>query len=401
MKTMEPLELRDRFQALLPRDQPVELAKRLIGFPSENPPGKEKEISEFLSGLLVQWGFEVKETHRTEGRPNLAATMKFGNGGRRLIFNGHLDVVPAGDPGLWNTNPYEGVIRDGCLFGRGAADTKGGVAAMLYGALLVKEAGIDLGDAELVLHLVSDEESGGDQGSGHLASVGIARGDAAIVVEPTDLNIVIAQKGTLWFRITMGGVAAHASTPHLGVNAISRMAALIPILEGMSREARHPLLGEPTINVGTIKGGSKVNSVPDLCAIELDRRCLPGEKIAEIEKELAGAIAGFAAGQKGAARFERIMFAEPCEVSPSERIVETALRNQERVLGKRTDLLGSTGFTDARIYVLRAGTPAILLGPGNISQAHTVNEFVSVESLRLASVLFAMITADFFGALRQ
>ena len=398
MEKSDDSTLYSHFLSLLPPHEPHTLAQRLVSFASENPPGNEAEVSSYAADWLSDQGFEVTQVASPQGRPNLVASLKQGRGARRLIFNAHLDVVPAGDPAGWRSPPYSAQIRDGRLYGRGAADTKGGAAAMLYGAWLIKKAGLDLGDAELILHLVSDEESGGSQGTGHLAAMGYAKADGAVVVEPTGLKVVTAEKGTLWFRITIKGVAAHAAAPHLGVNAIEKMALLMPRLKKLVGDIHHPLLGGPTLNLAVIRGGNKINTVPDVCTLELDRRCLPNEGADIIEQDLEAILADFSKDEGVAVEKERLMYAEPCEVSAGESIVRTALRSLECVLGSRADIMGISGFTDARIYAGRAGTPAILIGPGELGQAHTTNEFVAIDQLRQASLLFAMITADFFGA---
>lgn len=397
LETEQFTELYHRFSDLLPPEEPLEMAKRLIAFASENPPGRESEISLYLEDWLTEHGFEVARVLSPQDRPNLVATLRAKGGGKRLIYNGHMDVVPAGDPGLWTSPAYAPEIRSGRLFGRGAADTKGGMAALIYGAWLIKQAGLQFGDAELVLHLVSDEESGGGHGTGLLASKGLARADAAVVVEPTGMKLATAEKGTLWYRITIEGVAAHGAAPHLGVNAIEKMGKLLPGLKELIGDARHPLLGEPTLNIGVIRGGSKINTVADICSIEVDRRCLPNEYAEVIEQRLEEILADFALHEGIKVAKERIMFAEPSEIAAHDKIVETASSSIERVLGSRPGVIGVSGFTDARFYIQRASTPAILLGPGNMHQAHTTDEYVEVNQVRRSAFIFALITADFLG----
>ncbi|WP_054032234.1 M20 family metallopeptidase [Desulfatitalea tepidiphila] len=395
METKRFNDLYRRFEDLLPPEEPLEMAKRLIAFQSENPPGMEAEISEYLEKWLSAEEFEVSRVLSPQGRPNLVATLRAKGGGKRLIYNGHMDVVPAGDPGVWTSPPYAPEIRSGRLYGRGAADTKGGTAAFIYGAWLIKQAGLNLGHSELVLHLVSDEESGGSHGTGFLASKGLAKADAAVVVEPTGMKIATAEKGTLWYRITIKGVAAHAAVPHLGVNAIEKMGKLLPRLKDMIGETRHPILGEPTLSIGVISGGSKINTVADSCFIEVDRRCLPNEQTEVIEQRLEDILADFGKNEEIKLYKERLMYAEPSEIAANEKIVTISLSNIERVIGNRPEIFGISGFTDARYYMRQAGTPAILLGPGNMNQAHTTDEYVEVDQLRRSALIFALITADF------
>lgn len=255
MPSLNPNQLIKKFRELLPESQPLELTRRLVSFESENPPGKEKEVLEFLYDLLKGWGFDTKLVYTYSGRANLIASFKCGRGGKKLLFNGHLDVVPAGDRSRWSRQPFSAEVHENHLYGRGSADMKGGVAAMLYAVRLVRKTGIDLGDAEVIFHLVSDEESGGSQGAGFLVDQGLGGADAAIVPEPTNLEVVVAEKGTYWVRVNVRGKSAHGATPQLGVNAIEKMAMLLPRLIAMDLSTSHPLLGQPTLNLGLINGG--------------------------------------------------------------------------------------------------------------------------------------------------
>lgn len=399
MPSLNPNQLIKRFRELLPESQPLELTRRLVSFESENPPGKEKEVLEFLCDLLKGWEFDTKLLYTDSGRANLIASFKWGRGGKKLLFNGHLDVVPAGDRSRWSRQPFSAEVYEKHLYGRGSADMKGGVAAMLYAVRLVRKTGIDLGDAEVIFHLVSDEESGGSQGAGFLVDQGLGGADAAIVPEPTNLEVVVAEKGTYWVRVNVHGKSAHGATPQLGVNAIEKMAMLLPRLIAMDLSTSHPLLGQPTLNLGLINGGNKINMVADFCSLDLDRRCLPNENIDKFEKDLDNICHSFSLEQGVKIETEKLLLAKPFEISLEEKIVKIAFRNIERVTGRKSNPKGLSGFTDARFYILEAGTPTILLGPGKIDQAHTTDEFVKIEQLEKAALLYAMIIVDFFSQL--
>ena len=162
---------------------------------------------------------------------------------------------------------------------------KGGISSFLHALSLIDRSNIHLDQGTVILHLVSDEESHGHQGTGFLTDKKMIRGDAAIIGEPTDLEPVISQKGALWLRISTKGKSAHGSRPHAGINAIEKMKKAIDQLRSISLEEEHPLLGKPTFNIGTIQGGTKINMVPERCEIELDRRMLPGEEKEQILRE--------------------------------------------------------------------------------------------------------------------
>ena len=384
-------------EAKLPPDEPLELTRRLLSFDSVNPPGREGPVLDYLAELLGEWGFEVQRLETPSGRINLVAQTSWGGGGRRLFFNGHLDVVPPGEARAWPEQPFAGQVRQGRLIGRGACDMKGGVAAMLHGVRAALKAG-GLGPAgTLGFHLVSDEEAGGSQGTGYLVERGLAKADAVVVGEPTSLEVVVAQKGTLWLKVGIRGRSAHGATPELGINAIEHMCRLIPQLQQcLDPAASHPLLGGPTLNLGRIAGGEKINMVADYCCLELDRRCLPNEDPDQFEMPLRRAAQAYAQQNGVQVEVERLMFAQPAEVPQDSPIARIALGAIERVLGRPGRVAGLAGFTDARFYVGLAGAPAILLGPGSIKQAHTTGEFVEVAQLRQAALIYATIIADFF-----
>jgi len=374
----------------------VDLTIHLVQIATENPPGNEKTAAQFLRSLLSRMGFKIKTVLSPKGRWNIIAERRWGKGGRTLIFNGHLDVVPAGDPSQWKYPPFEGKLSKGRIYGRGASDMKSGIVSFIHALSAVECSKIPLHRGAVILHLVSDEESHGHQGMGFLTQeVGI-RGDAALVGEPTDLQPVIAQKGALWLRISTFGKSAHASRPHLGVNAVEKMTKLMERLNSILLEKEHPLLGKPTLSIGTIQGGTKINIVPDRCEIEVDRRILPGEKKEAVLGEMK-AILGSLRPQDPLFqyRMEEIDFAEPSEVDPEEEIVRIGVEAIQEVMGKKPSLTAFSGFTDSRFYVNHYHIPTLILGPGGVDQAHTTNESVEVEALVQAAHIYGLIVINY------
>jgi succinyl-diaminopimelate desuccinylase len=219
----------------------IDLTTRLIQIPTENPPGNEKKAFLFLKPILSKMGFNIKILLSPKGRWNIIAEKRWGKGGRRLIFNGHLDVVPAGHLVQWKYPPFQGKLEKGRIYGRGASDMKGGIASFLHAISMIDRSNIHPNQGAVILHLVSDEESHGHQGMGFLTRKRVIRGDAAIVGEPTDLDPVIAQKGALWLRISTIGKSAHGSRPHLGINAIEKMKKAIDQLNSISLEEEHQI----------------------------------------------------------------------------------------------------------------------------------------------------------------
>jgi acetylornithine deacetylase/succinyl-diaminopimelate desuccinylase family protein len=326
------------------------------------------------------------------------AEKRWGRGGRRLIFNGHLDVVPAGNPAQWRHPPYQGKLLKGRIYGRGASDMKAGISSFLHGISMIERSHHPPARGSLVLHLVSDEESHGHQGMGFLAQKGEISGDAAIVGEPTNLDLVIAQKGALWLRITTFGKSAHGSRPAQGVNAVEKMMNLVARLSSAPLAKEHALLGKPTINIGKIQGGTKINMVPDRCEIEVDRRLLPGEKKEEALKEIRVVIDSVQARDPlFRYQIEEIDYAEPSEIHPDEEIVRIGLEAGLEVRGERPAVRGFSGFTDGRFYINQFRIPTLIFGPGGTDQSHTTDESVEVDGLIQAARIDARIIFNFLS----
>jgi succinyl-diaminopimelate desuccinylase len=233
---------------------------------------------------------------------------------------------------------------------------------------------------------------------GFLTRRGGIQGDAALVGEPTDLQPVIAHKGALWLRVSTLGKSAHSARPHLGVNAIEKMMKLISQLNSIPLKKEHPLLGKPTLNVGKIQGGTKINIVPDRCEIEVDRRMLPNEKKEEVLKEMKEALESLQL-QDPAFQYqmEEIDFAEPSEVNPGEEIVKTGIEAIQEVMGEKPPLRAFSGFTDSRFYINQCHIPTLIFGPGGTNQVHTRDESVEVEALVHAAHIYALILINYLS----
>jgi acetylornithine deacetylase/succinyl-diaminopimelate desuccinylase family protein len=374
----------------------IDLTIQLVQTNTENPPGNEKAAAQFLKSLLSKMGLKTRAILSPKDRWNLVAEKRWGRGGKTLIFNGHLDVVPAGDPSQWKYPPFGGRLSKGRIYGRGASDMKAGIASFIHALCTIERSKIHPRQGAVVLHLVSDEESHGHHGMGFLTQKGRIHGDAVLVGEPTDLQPVIAQKGALWLRISTLGKSAHGSRPDLGVNAIEKMMKLMERLSSIPLEKNHPLLGKPTLNIGTIQGGTKINIVPDRCEIEVDRRMIPGEKKEEVLGEMQGVLDSLRSQDPFLQyQMEEIDFAEPCEVNPEEEIVKVGVQAIQDVTGKKPLLRAFSGFTDSRFYINQCHIPALILGPGDVDQAHATNESVEVDALVCAAHIYALIIMNY------
>ena len=376
----------------------VDLTIRLVQTPTENPPGNEKGAVQLLKPFLSGMGFKIKTVLSPEGRWNLLAEKRWGKGGKTLIFNGHLDVVPSGKASQWRYPPFQGKLVRGKIYGRGSSDMKSGIASFIHALSTIERSRIRLHQGAVILHLVSDEESHGHQGTGFLTRREGIQGDAALVGEPTSLQPVIAQKGAFWIRIFTHGKSAHGSKPHLGVNAIEKMTELIRRLNSVPLEKEHPLLGKPTLSIGTIQGGTKINIVPDRCEIEVDRRMVPGEKKEDVLEALRQTLDSLQSEDPHFQyRIEEMDFAEPSEVDPDEEIVRIGVEAIQKVTGKKPPLRGFSGFTDSRFYVNQLNIPTLIFGPGGVDQSHTTDESVEVDALVQAAHIYAMILMDYLS----
>jgi acetylornithine deacetylase len=360
----------------------VDLTSRLVAIDSVNPSlvaggAGEPEIAAFVAGWARSAGLEATVLERTSGRPSVLVRAVGSGGGRTLLLCGHLDTV--GVEGM--TAPHEPRLSGDRLYGRGAYDMKAGLAAALLACR--EAAGLGL-RGDVVVAAVADEEH---------ASLGVAealeavRADAAVVTEPTELEIAIAHKGFAWIEIEITGRAAHGSRPHLGVDAIVKAGPVLTAIGELDRSlaARtHPLLGRGSVHASVISGGAEMSSYPERCVVGLERRTLPSEDAAGVEAEIAALLDGCrAADGELVAEQRTLLVREPFEVAPSEEIVALVREVAGRPLG------GASYWADAA-FIAAAGIPTVMFGPGG-EGAHATTEWVSVgDTVTVAQTLVAV-----------
>lgn len=362
---------------------------------SENPPGNELGVARLVEGYCRSLELDVT-THEAEAdRPSVVGRWA-GDFGPTLGYCSHYDVVPAGDVRLWAVDPFGASIADGHMYGRGSSDAKGPIAAALEAVEILRRAGTQL-QGTLELELVADEETMGFKGAGFLVEQGIIAPDIAIVGEPTSLRVVRAQRGACWIRITTNGVAAHGSAPERGISAVRHMAELVLRLEETLPGISHPVLGGPTINVGTISGGEKVNVIPASCTIEVDRRTIPGESeesvLASIDEAVEVARKRFPDMDP---HVELLFKSEPFEVPEDAGMVQTVARSMSDATERDVELVGFRGASDAR-FLFEAGAEVVLCGPGDITLAHTARESIDLDELEKAALGYALSFARLLG----
>ena len=337
----------------------------------------EREVATYVHQFFQQRGIEVWEQEVFPGRPNVLARLPGKNPNRRLVLEAHTDTVSV--QGM-TIPPFDPVIREGRMYGRGSCDTKAGLATMMHALASLKEEGLTP-PCEILLAAVVDEEY---SYRGVVKLCEDLKADAAIVAEPTELRAIIATKGVLRCRIIVHGRAAHSSKPHLGINAITGMARVIAAIEADNARLatlRHPLAGEGTCNIGVIHGGVQVNFVPDRCAIEIDRRLLPGERAEDAVRQYQELLASIP-GLQAEVEFPLLLVDEGLDTPAQADVVHTA----SRVL---TELgldpaPGGVPFGCDASKLSRAGIPSIVFGPGSIDRAHTVDEYIELDQVQLA-----------------
>jgi succinyl-diaminopimelate desuccinylase len=378
-------------------DEVLRFARMLVTTPSENPGGTEDDVAEVATGILEDLGGSPRIVRGEAGRPSVIA--RLGSAGRpALAWNGHLDVVPAGDPKTWRHPPFGAEIVDGRLVGRGAADMKGPIAAALGAVSAIRRSRVRLG-GRLDLHLVADEELAGLHGTKVLLERGDLDQDAAIVGEPTELNLALAERGGAWITATARGTAAHGSTPHLGASAITSMARFLLQIEEVLPDIEHPLVGRPSVNAALIEGGSAPNVVADRCVVEIDRRVIPGERSADPVLTPFDALAASIRAEHPEVdiSFAVKLWTDAAETTGDSRIADVCREAVRTETGREPLDTGLSGITDARFYINDRSIPTIILGPGSLTVAHMANESVEVAELVAASRVYARVFIGFLG----
>lgn len=330
----------------------------------------EKNVADFLMAVAARAGLEVELQQVLPGRSNVIARLLPPNKIRSTILLApHLDTVNAADA------QFVPRVKNGRLHGRGACDTKGSVAAMLMALGELAVAKSRPRETEIVFAGLIDEEHA--QAGSRAFATGGFKADLAIVGEPTKLQVVTAHKGSLWLELITRGRAAHGATPQLGKNAVHEMARIVDVLEtdyaARLRRRKHRLLGTATVNVGAICGGTQPNIVPDRCSIEIDRRMLPGETEAGIRREITALLRAKKLVASIATR--KLGPAPALETNLKLPLVRHFLQS----VGQ-TKPVGVDYFCDAAV-LSAAGIPSVVFGPGDIAQAHTADEWISLASL--------------------
>lgn len=403
------------------REEEIGFLRELVRRPSTL--GDEARVQKFIAKELTEMGLEVDTWQidhaeisgrpgyspvewSYEGRPNVATTWRGSGGGRSLVLNGHIDVVPATPEHHWTHDPWGGEITDGRMHGRGAADMKSGVAAMIHAVRALREEGVEL-KGDVTLETVIEEEC---TGNGTLAArVRGYEADAAIIPEPLNQSLLESQVGVMWARVTVRGRGAHAERASEAVNAISKAYLMVQAVQELEarvnaeerpeqfKKFEHPL----NYNIGVIRGGDWTSSVPEECTFEVRVSAYPGEDLGEVRRRFKAHLLEAAKEDPWLSENPpeigfHAFLAEGCTVSKEEPIFGALKGRHREVMGGDPEFKSFTGTTDIRFFNLYHGIPATCYGPVG-ANLHAPDEWVDLKSVENVTKVLALTIMDWCG----
>ncbi len=383
------------FKSGVDKKAATQLLKELVKIDSVNPslvPGAkgEAEIADFVAQWLKALGIKAKVDKIEKTRCNAIGTLKGVGGGKSLMLNGHIDTVGYD---YMTIDPLKPVVKDGRMYGRGTFDMKGGLVASLAALKAVVDSGTQL-RGDVVVAAVCDEE---------YASIGTervmekTRVDAAIVGEPSALQIERCHKGFAWIDVETKGLAAHGSMWQIGVDAITEMGKVLTCLDSINvklQKRKHPLLGPASVHAGTIKGGLELSTYPDRCILQIERRTIPGEDRKDVEEEIVAVLKGIAEKDpKFKASYEIIFYRDSMDVPETTDICQTIVACSKEAINLTPAFTGGSGWLDTQI-IWGKGIPAVAYGPSG-EGAHAAVEWVDLDTVMDAAKVQELILRRF------
>jgi succinyl-diaminopimelate desuccinylase len=368
----------------------LELTKQLVRMNTINPPGQEEQCARHIGVLLEGAGFSVRYHELGAKRASLVATIGGSADKAPLCFTGHIDTVPLG-AAQWKMDPFAADTQDGRLYGRGTSDMKAGVAAFVVASLnlankLQRSPGLEL--------VITAGEETGCEGAFHLThkSGALGRAGAVVVGEPSSNFPFVGHRGAFWLNARTRGVTAHGSMPEKGVNAVFKAARAVTILEKFRfTNPPHPLMGQATLNVGTIRGGLNINSVPDEAVIGVDIRSIPGIKHADLRAEFIRQLGPDV-------ELETILDLESVFTEPAHPWIKEVFEITQPFLSEAPQARVATYFTDAAALNVAYNTPpTVILGPGEAQMAHQTNEYCVVDRVAESVSIYEEIARRWCG----
>ena len=389
------------FKGMIEEKEVVNLLGDLISINSVNPledrsAKGEKDLASYVRGYLKNTGIKSILQPVLDERPNVIGIVESENKGKNFVLEAHMDTVKVDNMTI---DPFLPKIKEGKMFGRGACDDKGSLAAMLLAMKLLKQKNISL-KGDVYLAAVVDEEHK-YRGVLHFLNQGF-KFDAGIVGEPTDLDIIIAHRGCLRWRIISKGVSVHSSEPEKGKNAIYLMSEVIDALQKrlipLCRKKSHPLVGSPTFSVNIIQGGTQINIVPDRCFIEIDRRMIPGENDQDVLKEVDELLDELRKENSllEVEREDPFVTSPSMQINEDEEIVQVLYKCAKDRKAAEPKIRGGRFDSDAGKFVAR-GISTPVFGPGDIAQAHSENEWVEIKQVVQAAEIIAQTIVIYQG----
>jgi len=377
----------------------IHFLQQLVRCNSENPPGNERESAELVAELMRSFGCSVELQEVEPGRPNVIAILD-GDEPANILFNGHLDTVKVGNTTEWKHDPLAAEIEGGYLYGRGSADMKAGLTAQVFAMKALADSGFPRKRSVMFTGVIDEEVF--FKGTKALIAAGKLRHcRLGYVSEPSNLKIVIRQKGGIEYVARTYGKYAHSGAAFLGKNAILRMNKVLDALDRYNTDLQSrmnlPVLRYPTVNVGVIRGGTGVTFVPDLCEIEFDRQVLPGETVGQAEKEVGDVIKAVRRQHKIEVDLIKSQHFNIWEISKTDPVVRRLSQAAQKVFGRRPGFTGINGYCEVELLAAE-GIPSVVFGPGDIHTAHAPDERVKVQEVIDAAKIYALLAYQFVTA---
>lgn len=350
----------------------------------------QKSIAEFKEG---------NPGHNYDGRYNIYASFK-GNGGKSIMFNGHVDTMPSGDVNMWNTPPHEPTIKDGKMYGLGVCDMKGGLMASAMAVELLKDAGIPI-PGDVIITSVVDEEGGGN--GSIAAAINGQKADAVVVCEPTDYELITAHMGFIFFKVEIEGKAVHSGSKWLGVSAIEKAVKLMRAIDELEHKwlmtYKHALLPSPTSNAGVIEGGTAGSTVADYCCFKTCVHYLPNQMSHDqVVKEYTNAIYRCCEGdewlKEHKPQISIYQAGGAFEMDLEHDFVKSFKDAYKASMNEEIKIVGSPAGCDSRVWKNIAGCPTLQYGPGRQAQCHAVNEYIEIKQYLDAILIYSQLIID-------
>jgi len=392
----------EKLQSVLQEQEIIDYIEALVKIPSYSGlKNQEKEIAEFIHRSLVIEGIDAELIEVEKGRYNIIGTLKGEGAGKTLLLTGHTDTVPPYDM----KNPFTLKIEENKLYGRGAVDMKGPLACMIFSMIAIKRSGIKL-NGDVVFAGVIDEEEG-SLGTIDLIERGL-KADAAIVGEPTNLDLCVAHRGLEWFEVQFQGKTVHGGKQSEGINAILKASNFIQrceekLIPNIMKET-HDIIGTSSMNYGTIQGGTQPSTVAGECKLKIDRRWVPGVKYDQVLDDFENIISELKEqDDEFDCTFnivkESVMkkgyIHEAMEIDLHHPILSMVRESTGRIFNRRPDTTFFPAWTDGGLLSSYAKIPTIVFGPGNLESAHSAKEHLDKNQVLSGTLIYALVAVDF------